>query len=523
MIRRRNGIIALVGAVLCASGATAQDSPTRPRTTAEDLLMFSQVLNQIRVNHPDSVDTHRMFMAAVEAMVLSVDPHSYVLPATRLSPERERLLRAGRLVPVPVTFRYFGGAPVVVAVDPGSAAARLNILPGDELLLADGAPITAQNAEELDITLAGEPGTTVALRLERRRVDGSLIELDRVVTRERTEESSAVRAAFLLDGGIGYVRLATFANERTADDLHDTLVQLEGAGMTGLLLDLRDNGGGLVDQAAEVAGEFLPRGSIIYTQEGSKPELIDTVRVERSRWNEERRYPIVVLVNRGTASAAELVAGALQDHDRALIVGRTTFGKALVMQPFPLTDGSLVVLVVGRVRTPCGRDIQRPYRSVTTRDYYRGTVDQRRLADRPSCTTAGGRTVYGGGGIHPDVTLEEQTLPLWLARIHEMDLPLQWVGGFVDAHGSRLTSAALIAADSALAQDAVRSFRPFATQQGVEIPADGDDRLGAILLTSIAGARWGSEGYHHVAAVLDPEIGAATGHFEAADALRRRE
>ena len=400
----------LLGALLAPVAAAAQERPIRPRTTAEDLQMFSQVLNQIRVNHPDSVDMHRLFMAAVEGMVLAVDPHSYVLPATRLSPERERALREGRLVPIPVAFRYVGGAPVVVAVKPGLGASQPDILPGDELLSADGAPITAQSPEELDIVLAGERGTTVTLRFERRRVDGSLVQIDRVVQRERAGASSAV-AAFLLGDGVGYVRLVTFANEQTAADLHEALLRLEQAGMSRLLLDLRDNGGGLVDEAAEVAAEFLPRGAIVYTQDGRKPELIDTVRVERSRRSAERRYPVAVLVNRGTASAAELVAGALQDHDRALVIGRTTFGKALVMQGFPLTDGSLVMLVVGRLRTPCGRDIQRPYRTVTTRNYYRGTAEERRLADLPTCRSASGRTLHGGGGIHPDVPLEEAPTP----------------------------------------------------------------------------------------------------------------
>ena len=138
--------------------------------------------------------------------------------------------------------------------------------------------------------------------------------------------------------------------------------------MQRLILDLRDNGGGNVAEAAHVAGEFLPRGSIIYTSEGRKPEIADTGRVDRSRWSTERRYPMLVLVNAGTASASELVAGALQDHDRALIIGRPTFGKSLLMRGFPMADGSILELVIGHVRTPCGRVVQRQYRAITRRD-----------------------------------------------------------------------------------------------------------------------------------------------------------
>ena len=155
--------------------------------------------------------------------------------------------------------------------------------------------------------------------------------------------------------------------------------------------------GGLVKEAASAAGEFLPRGAVVYTQEGRRADLVDTGRVGRSFWSSERRYPMAVLINAGTASAAELVAGALQDHDRAVVVGRPSFGKSLLMQGFPLSDGSALYLVVGRVRTPCGRVIQRQYHGLTRGDYYRLAAAERDTAGRPSCRTDAGRTVYGGG------------------------------------------------------------------------------------------------------------------------------
>src|SRR3982750_232022 len=155
--------------------------------------------------------------------------------------------------------------------------------------------------------------------------------------------------------------------------------------------------GARVAEAAHGAGEFLPRGAIVYTSEGRKPEITDTGRVKRSFFRSERRYPIVVMVNAGTASASELVAGALQDHDRALIVGRPTFGKSLLMRGFPMSDGSLLMLVVGPVRSPCGRVVQRQYRSITRRGYYRMARADRDTTGRPSCKTDAGRTVYGGG------------------------------------------------------------------------------------------------------------------------------
>ncbi|HEX4574052.1 MAG TPA: S41 family peptidase, partial [Gemmatimonadales bacterium] len=263
----------LVGLVLIAGVAPAQQappSPLRKRTAYEDLQMFSQVLNQIRVNHPDSIDTHDLFMAAVTGMVNAADPHSYVLPATRLIPEKEAALRAGKLYPVPITFAFSGGSPVVRSVAAGSAAAGLDIWPGDELVTVDSLPVLAESSEELDISLAGAKGSTVTLGLQRRRLDGSLVTLERAVQRERVEERPAVPAAFLLSPQVGYIRLTTFASDRAGDDLHAALGRLEGRGMKRLVLDLRDNGGGSVNEAAHVAGEFLPKGSIIYTAETRK-------------------------------------------------------------------------------------------------------------------------------------------------------------------------------------------------------------------------------------------------------------
>lgn len=491
----------------------------RKRTMYEDLQMLSGILNQIRVNHPDTVDTHELIMAAIQGMVRAADPHSYVIPAARLSPEKQEAMRRGRLHPVPVGWRWVGGAPVVASVVPGSSAARQDVLPGDVLVAIDGEPVRAESPFELEVVLAGERGTPVRLTLERRRIDGSLALLEREVRRERASESAAVPAALMLDARTGYVRVATFDSERTSEELHRALGTLEEAGMQRLVLDLRDNGGGLVDEASRVAGEFLPSGTVVYSTDGRKEEVRETVRVRRSFFRSEKRYPIVVMLNEGTASASELVAGALQDHDRALLVGRPSFGKSLLMQPFPLTDGSLIVLVVGHLKTPCGRVVQRQYREISRRDYYRMARMERDTVGRPSCRTAGGRTVYGGGGIVPDVLFPEpEPAPLWLARLREEELPTRWLGGWVTANAGRWADAAALAADPRLPDGALADFRAFAAGQGVEVPAgaDADARLQRELVRGVAFARWGAEGMYRVDAVLDPDVAAAAREFDRA-------
>ena len=235
-------------ALLFASGALgAQDSlraPTRKRTVAEDLLLFSQVFNQIRVNHPDSLDPHALLMSAIEGMVSAADPHSYVIPATRLDSAKEAAMRAGRLYPIPIDFQFVDGAALVGAVAPGSRALSLDILPGDELVAVDGHPVAAASAEELDLALSGAKSSSATLTLQRRRADGSIARLERTVVRERVDDATAVPAAIMLDSTTGYIRVTTFVGDKVADDLHGALGRLEAAGMHRLVLDLRGNGGG---------------------------------------------------------------------------------------------------------------------------------------------------------------------------------------------------------------------------------------------------------------------------------------
>ena len=490
--------------------------PIRARSVVEDLQMFSQVLNQIRVNHPDSVETHILLMAAVEGMVRAADPHSFVIPAMRLDPAREAAWEEGKLFPVPVAFRFIGGDPVVVSVAAGSRASALDILPGDELIAIDHKPVAATSANELEISLAGSKGAPVVLSFERRRLDGSIAHIDRKVQREKVDEASAVPTAFMLDERTGYVRITSFLNDRVADDLHDALGQLEARGMRQLVLDLRDNPGGRIDQAARIAGEFLPKGAIVYTSTGEKREMIDTSRVSRSFWRSERRYPIVLMTNAGTASAAELLAGALQDHDRALIVGKPTFGKALIMRGFPLSDGSIIELVVGHLKTPCGRVVQRQYRSITTREYYRLARADRDTAGRPNCRTDAGRVAYGGGGIYPDLVVDESDIPLWLARLGEDNVVLKWIGGYVTANPSVFASLDALSRSQSIDANGITEFRKFAATQGITIPqtAEADTTLERVLSASAARSKFGDAGFYRINAALDPEVQIARRAFD---------
>lgn len=521
--RRATTCLAALVSLVAANAIDAQGGKAvRERTLYEDIQMFSGVLNHLRQNHPDSLDTHKLILEAINGMLAAADPHSYLMPAIRLTPERQRAWRDGKLHPVPIEWVSLGGAMVVASVTAGTKTAREDILPGDELLAIDGEDVSVSSAMELSIAMAGEKNSTVTLTLERRRLDGTYAQIERVVRREKLGETSAVPAVMMLDDKTGYVRVTTFMGEKIADDVHDALGRLEKRGMKRLVLDLRDNGGGSVDEAAHIAGEFLPKGAIVYTSEGRKREVTDTGRVSRSFWSREKRYPIVVLQNEGSASASELVTGALQDHDRALIVGRPSFGKSLVMYTMPLSDGSAVALVVGHIKTPCGRIIQRQYREMRGRTYRRLAGEVADTTGRPSCKTTGGRTVYGGGGIVPDVFLpEEEPTPLWLARIFEQNLPFKWAGSYIDANPNALTSVEALVEAAAPPPDAVTSLRNFIIDQKLQVPDDEDarGRLAEVALYQLAYAKFGDEGVYSVMAVTDPEVKQAAQAFGQAEAI----
>ena|GEM_PF-461108 len=521
---RTSSVVAVLASLAALSVAVSplacQEPTTRARTAYQDLQMFSQVLNQIRVNHPDSIDTHRLIMGAIEGMVRTADPHSYVLPYYRLPADLQEARDNEDLYPIPIEFAYQSGAPFVVSVHPGSKASELDILPGDELLAADGEKLAAESAPELTMVLSGRKNSTVALSLKRRRWDGSTVMLEREVRREKIEESSSVGASLMLDGQTGYLRLLHFGNEDLLGELREHISSLESAGMQGLVLDLRDNGGGLIEVAGRVAGEFLPRGEIVYTSEGRKSDVADTVRARSSSRSVGTEVPVVVLVNRGTASAAELVAGALQDHDRALIVGEPTFGKSAILRSFPMTDGSVIVLVIGHLKTPCGRVVQRRYQDVRASDYFReaGTVVD--TAGRPYCKTRSGRVVYGGGGIYPDHLFEssDSELPNWLSELSERQLAVQWLGGYLSDTTFTFSSPEAMA-ETPLPDNVVDNFFGFASESGVSVPPEERDVVAELLLLRVAWALWGAQGYYTIAAKHDPRVEAAAAQLEEARRL----
>lgn len=390
----------LAGAALPAS-APAQTS------SYEELQRFSAVLSHIRANYPDSVGYNGLVRAAIDGMLRSLDPHSWF--ASREDYEKLSALDRGELAVTGIIFEFADGVPTVLSYAKKSPAEKAGVLPGDRILKVDGVPVIGLTSRSIALRLAGKKGSTVAVGLERGprlEPDTFSVKLKRVFL-----DSRSVSVVRMVGPETGYVRLDEFGSAG-ADEVRKAVRQLRSAKARQLILDLRGNPGGIVTEAVDLAAEFLPANTIVFTTRGRKKVLNEEYRTRKR--GEFVEMPLIVLVDEGSASAAEALAGSLQDHDRALIVGRRSFGKALMQTGFIVPSG-FVQLTVGHVLTPSGRFIQRRYRGIAIEQYlaFAGTAGDG--SDTMAVFRTGrGRAVRGGGGIAPDLAVAgAAAAPAW--------------------------------------------------------------------------------------------------------------
>ena len=356
---------------------------------------FTTALAAIETTYVGEADSEQLVYRAIGGMLQALDPHSNFMDPRSYAQLRER--QGGRYYGLGITINVVEGGIRVVNLFEGSPAYRRGIRRGDVIARIAGEDAAGITSDEAVTKLRGPKGSTVQVSIRRRGYD-ELIDLEV----ERDEITiPTVLGAFMIDDTIGYVRLRDFS-ETSSAELRAALRELDEQGMERLLLDIRDNPGGPLDQAIRVSNEFLPRGDlIVYTRGRVQNSDQDYHAREDGDHND---LPLVVLVNRNSASASEIVSGAIQDHDRGLIVGETTFGKALVQSIYRVSQEAGLALTTARYYTPSGRMIQRPWDG-TFDEYLTSSLrDQKPAAhditDRQ--LTDLGREVFGGGGIEPD-------------------------------------------------------------------------------------------------------------------------
>ena len=360
-----------------------------------------------------------LIKSSIDSMLHTLDPHSNYFDAKEF--EQFRTDQQSQYFGIGATIgdlRDGKGnliATYIKATFEGAPANRAGLRYGDKIVDVNGTSMLGKSFSDVRSFLRGPRGTTAKITVERYGTG----KRDTVeITRDAVPQPS-IPEAYMIRPGVGYIAMTGGFNQTTFNEFRQAMMDLKRQGMENLVLDLRNNGGGLVNQAYRVASTFLGRGQTVFTQKG---RLEDSFGSFPSDNGTPDPTPIVIMVNRNTASASEILAGALQDHDRALIVGENTFGKGLVQNPFILEYGSMLLLTIAKYETPSGRLIQRDYSNGNLYDYYTngGTLRDENQPNKPKgaeSKTDTGRTVYGGGGIQPDEAIKPQTIPAERAQL----------------------------------------------------------------------------------------------------------
>ncbi|MFN9393690.1 MAG: S41 family peptidase [Flavobacteriales bacterium] len=399
------------------------------------------LINFIEENYVDSVDKAKMIDDAIQSVLRNLDPHSYYMSPEELAQAQEEL--SGGFQGIGVEFLILRDSLMVIRTIPGGPSERAGLQAGDRIVQVNGEPISGKelDSDKAQRLLKGPAGSTVKVGLARKG-NASPVQVE-IIRGSIPIES--VPVAFVVENGIGYLKVERFA-KTTYDEFRMEMDRLRNEGTKTIILDFRGNGGGFLDQAVSMVEEFLTPGKVIVYTEGVHDgrEVMTS-----SRDGRYRNMEVVVLIDQGSASASEIVAGALQDWDRSVTVGRRSFGKGLVQREIELSDNSALRLTVARYYTPTGRCIQKPYGDSIdySDDLHHRLVsgeltdgDKIELPDSLKKVTPGGRVVYGGGGIVPDVfvPLDSNLFSGTLAQLSAIGAIREYTFDYVDRNRKQL-------------------------------------------------------------------------------------
>jgi carboxyl-terminal processing protease len=412
------------------SAASQKSVPPSDEDLRASMDSFTKVYDVVEQNFADKLSADKgIYKGAIPGMLRTLDPHSNFFDPKDFSMMREDQQGKYYGVGMQIGAQPRTGKTIVIHPFGDSPAYRAGIRPGDLLLQVDDKRVDALNTQQVADLLRGQKGTKVQVTVTR---EGSDKPITFNLIRDEIRRSSV--DTFWIKPGIAYMKIEQFSSETVAKEVEDQLKKLGENNIQGLVLDLRENPGGLLTEGVSVAGRWLDRGMTVVSHKGraysEKPYL-----ARGSQYAET--YPIVVIVNRLSASAAEIVAGALQDHDRAWILGETTFGKGLVQTVYPLSDSTGLALTTQHYYTPSGRLIQRDYSNMSFLDYYYGKRQELKNPMDVKQTDLG-RVVYGGGGITPDEKYEVPKLDKFALDIYRKNAFFSFTAHFFSSHDTKL-------------------------------------------------------------------------------------
>lgn len=497
---------------------------------SDQVKKFADVLGITSRYYVDNIDTQKLTEAAIRGMLEELDPHSTYISQEQLKRVNEDF--QGSFEGIGVEFDILNDTLTVVSPISGGPSEKLGILAGDKIVKIDGQSCIKIPREDVPKKLRGPKGTKVIVSVVRY---GKSDILEFEITRDKIPLYS-VDASFMINNEIGYLRMSRFA-ATTYDEFMQGMNKLKGQGMKMLLLDLRGNPGGYLEQAFKISSEFIPKGKkIVFTKSRTK----EFEEVYNSSGGSFSELPLVVLVNEGSASASEILAGAIQDLDRGLIVGETTFGKGLVQRQFDLFDGSAFRVTTARYYTPSGRLIQKPYEGGKYKHAFRlDTLEGENIlhsndtkdTTRPIYKTLKGRSVYGGGGITPDYFVKLDTLTTYTVQLRRLNLFYEYVENYLISNRKEIESNYKSYNDFRdkflIDEKMLNDLKELAKKRKVEYDAVAFSRdldfIKISIKSQIARDIWGNEGNYAVFISNDEQVQKALSLFYEAIKLMRME
>ena len=511
-------------------GAKMVDFKSSDNDLFSSILKFREVLTHIERDYVDKVDTDGLVEKAITQMLEELDPHTVYISSEDAKLAKSQL--EGEFEGIGIEFNIIKDTIYVVAPLSGGPSEKVGLRSGDKIIKVDGKVVSGRDIDTREVIdlLRGPKGTEVTVSIKRNTADKLL---DYTIERDKIPQHS-VDVSYMVNDEVGYIKISRFA-ANTFDEFKEALKNLESRGMKKLILDLKGNPGGYMDRAINLADEFLKDNKLIVYTDGKKDKYDSEARATSKGDFEEN--PLIVLIDEGSASASEIVAGALQDNDRALIVGRRSFGKGLVQMPITLNDGSELRLTISRYYTPSGRSIQKPYNNGIN-EYMHDRVnrfehgeffhkDSIKLNDSLKYSTSKGRTVYGGGGIMPDyfVPLDTSMNSQYFRNLFYNNVIREFTLNYYDKNRKWLEKMDFedFKSDFTVSEEMVNNLIQLGRQANIQFDRKGFEKSKELIKlrvkAQIARSVWNNEGYFPIYNQSDEVFQKALNLFDQAKEL----
>jgi len=471
----------------------------------DQLTRFQQVFGLVSRYYVEPPDNEKLITGAINGMLGELDPHTVYIPEKNLQKVTEQF--EGSFEGIGIQFIIHEKVLTVVSPIAGGPSEAVGILPGDQIIEIEGKSTYGITESEVQDKLRGPKGSKVTVTIRR---PGETEEFQVTITRDEIPIYSVMASFMMNDGKTGYIYLGRFS-KTTSEEVEEAITKLESQGMEQLIFDLRGNSGGYLQQAFKVVDKFIPGGyKIVYTK-GRTSRMNDELFSTQNGTHE--LFPLVIMIDHGSASASEIVAGAVQDLDRGLVVGQTSFGKGLVQNQIPLDDGGAVRLTVARYYTPSGRLIQRPYEDGLM-DYYKEAYQERDSTFKPDSTkkylTLAGRTVYGGGGITPDTILTDGNITRFTYNLRRKRVFFEFGSQYAADHRDELGDFDSYMNNFEISDEMLDEFRNILSKHEIKIDEKAFKKdikyIKLLMKAELARHVWDSEHFYRIRLTGDEEV-----------------